>query len=335
MQNPLISILTPFKNTTEFLAECLESIQNQTYSHWELLIIDDGSTDKSYQLVTDFAEQDKRIKLFKNPGEGILPALQFALKKSTGTYITRMDSDDVMTSQKLEILLNNLLQHGKNHLATGLVSYFSEEGIGDGYKSYEAWLNTLTQTGSNYSEIYKECVIPSPCWMVHKDDLLVCEAFNPKDYPEDYDLAFRFYKHHLKVIPCDHVLHLWRDYSSRTSRTHEHYAENYFLKIKLRYFLELDRDPSRPLVVWGAGFKGKSVAKSLIERQVDFIWICNNPKKIGKHIYNQELFGFNYLEELKQYQCIVAVANKTSQQSIRNFFKRHNKVAMTDYFFFC
>src|SRR5690606_41255660 len=90
MQNPLISILTPFKNTTEFLAECLESIQNQTYSHWELLIIDDSSTDKSYQLVTDFAEQDKRIKLFKNPGEGILPALQFDIKIRSDTYITHM-----------------------------------------------------------------------------------------------------------------------------------------------------------------------------------------------------------------------------------------------------
>src|SRR5690606_36913666 len=123
-----------------------------------------------YHLVMLFTVQDKCIILFKNPGVVIIPELKIALKKSTGTYITRMDSDDVMTSQKLEILLNNLLQHGKNHLATGLVSYFSEEGIGDGYKSYEAWLNTLTQTGSNYSEIYKECVIPSPCWMVHKDD---------------------------------------------------------------------------------------------------------------------------------------------------------------------
>src|SRR5690606_18308761 len=195
MQNPLISILLPFKNTAEFLPECLESIQNQTYTHWELLIVNDGSSDKSPQLVANFAKQDKRIKLFKNPGEGIISALRFAFEKSTGTYITRMDSDDVMTSQKLEILLDNLLHHGKNHLATGLVSYFSEKGISGGYKSYEIWLNTLTKSGNNYSEIYKECVIPSPCWMVHKDDLVACNAFNPNDYPEDYDLAFRFYKH--------------------------------------------------------------------------------------------------------------------------------------------
>lgn len=335
MHKPLISILTPFKNTDEFLIECLESIHNQTHEIWELLIVDDGSTDKSYQIVNDFAERDKRIKLFKNPGEGIIEALRFAFLKSSGTYITRMDSDDIMTPNKLEVLLNNLENHGKNHLATGLVSYFSEEGISDGYSSYETWLNQLTRTGSNYSEMYKECVIPSPSWMVHKDDLLACDAFNPNDYPEDYDLAFRFYKQNFKVIPCNQVLHLWRDYSTRTSRTHKHYAQNYFLEIKLKYFLELDYNPSRPLVVWGAGFKGKAIAKLLIKHQVDFIWICNNPKKIGKHIYEQELYSFNYLKELEQTQCIITVANKQSQQIIRDFIKSNGKFAIEDYFFFC
>jgi hypothetical protein len=240
-----------------------------------------------------------------------------------------------MTSDKLEVLLNNLLVHGKSHLATSLVSYFSVDGINDGFKSYETWLNRLTRTGSNYSEIYKECVIPSPSWMIHKEDLLACDAFNPNDYPEDYDLTFRFYKNHIKVIPCNQVLHLWRDYSTRTSRTHKHYAENYFLEIKLKYYLELDYNTSRPLVLWGAGNKGKSIAKMLNEKKMDFIWICNNPKKIGKHIYNKELFGFEYLNEIEYPQCIITVANKQAQKTIRDFFKNNNKIEMKDYFFFC
>ena len=335
MQNPLISILTPFKNTNEFLHECLVSIQNQTYTNWELLIIDDGSTDNSFQIVHEFAKVDKRIKLFKNPGEGIIEALRFAFEKSSGTYITRMDSDDIMALNKLEILLNNLQKYGKKHLATGLVSYFSEEGVNEGYKNYEIWLNQLTRYGNNYSEIYKECVIPSPCWMLHKDDFITCDAFNPNDYPEDYDLAFRFYKYKFKVIPCETILHYWRDYSSRTSRTHEHYAQNYFLEIKLKYFLELDFDTSKPLVIWGAGFKGKSISKLLIKRQIEFIWVCNNSKKIGKHIYNQELFDFTYLNKFDQAQIIITVANKQSQQTIKGFFENKNKHAMKDYYFFC
>lgn len=335
MQKPLISILTPFKNTAAFLPECLASIKSQTYTHWELLIVDDGSTDDGYKLVREYAKQDSRIKLYKNSGSGIIEALRMGFSKSSGCYITRMDSDDIMSSNKLEVLLKNLQTYGKKHVATGLVSYFSEEGISDGYNSYERWLNQLTQTGSNYSEIYKECVIPSPCWMIHKDDLVACDAFNPNDYPEDYDLTFRFYKYQYKVIPCNQLLHYWRDYSTRTSRTHEHYAQNYFLEIKLNYFLELDYNPTRPLVLWGAGFKGKSIAKLLIDKGVDFIWICNNPKKIGKHIYNQELFGFTYLNSIQDAQSIVTVANKQSQKAIRAFFKTHDKMEMEDYFFFC
>lgn len=335
MQNPLISILTPFKNTAQFLPECLDSILKQTYTNWELVIVDDGSTDESYQIVKYYAEQDKRIKLFKNNGEGIINALQMAFKNSSGDYITRMDSDDIMAPTKLETLLNNLLKNRKKHLATGLVSYFSEDGINDGYKSYEEWLNNLTINGTNYSEIYKECVVPSPCWMLHKEDFIACDAFNPNIYPEDYDLTFRFYKQQMKVIPCNQILHYWRDYSTRTSRTHEHYAQNYFIDIKLKYFLDLEYDTSRPLAVWGAGFKGKSIAKLLIEKQIDFIWICNNPKKIGKHIYNKELHDFNYLNEVNNAQCIITVANKKSQLEIKSFYKSRNKKAMNDYFFFC
>ncbi|HLT32306.1 MAG TPA: glycosyltransferase family A protein, partial [Aquaticitalea sp.] len=162
MKQPLISILTPFKNTSRFLPECLESILNQSYANWELIIVDDHSSDNSLDIVKSFAQKDSRIKLLKNEGSGIIDALRLAFKHSNGIYITRMDSDDVMTNDKLEMLAANLLQHGKGHLAVGLVNYFGEEGISDGYARYERWLNALTKEGNNYAEIYKECVIPSP-----------------------------------------------------------------------------------------------------------------------------------------------------------------------------
>ena len=252
-----------------------------------------------------------------------------------GEYITRMDSDDIMHENKLNIMLESLLQFGEKHVAVGLVKYFSKEGVSNGYARYESWLNDLTRTGKNYSEIYKECVIPSPCWMIHREDFEACDGFNPNRYPEDYDLTFRFYKHDFTCIPCDKILHQWRDYSTRTSRTHEHYAENYFLDIKLHYFLELEYDTSRPLTIWGAGTKGKTIVKSLIEKNIPFFWICDNPKKIGKHIYEQELLNFDYLKHIKHPQCIVTVANEDAQTEIRSYFKGHKMEARNDYFFFC
>lgn len=335
MQNPLISIVIPFKNTEAFIGDCLNSILKQTYTNWELLIVDDHSTDNSYYIVEKHAKTDNRITLLKNPEHGIIKALQWAFKHSSGQLITRMDSDDIMHPDKLEVLATHLINNGKGHLAVGLVNYFAENGIKAGYKSYEVWLNTLTKKGTNYSEIYKECVIPSPCWMIYRDDFITCNGFNPDRYPEDYDLAFRFYKHGFKCIPCNDVLHDWRDYSHRTSRTDEHYAENHFIPLKLDYFLELDYNASKTLVVWGAGNKGKHIAKALIKKNINFEWICDNPKKIGKNIYGKILKPFNILKTIKNPQSIITVANKEDQTDIRNFLKNIKMKPIEDYVFFC
>ena len=335
MHEPLISILTPFKNTEIYLSECLDSIIGQTYSNWELVIVDDGSNDDSYAVVESYSKKDTRIKLFRNSGNGIIEALRHAYENSKGELITRMDSDDIMRPDKLKTLSYSLTAKGNGHIAIGKVHYFSENGVGAGYKSYEQWLNKLTETGSNYSEIYKECVIPSPCWMLHRKDLDAIDAFIPSTYPEDYDLVFRCYEYDLKCIPCDAVLHDWRDYSTRTSRTHENYAENHFLDLKLHYFLKLNYDQNRPLVLWGAGKKGKTVAKKLEEKDVPFYWICDNPKKIGKDIYGKILLNFDYLKELDKPQSVITVANIEAQQEIKHYMAAQNMKPMQDYFFFC
>ena len=335
MMTPLVSIIVPFKNTASYLEDCLESILKQTLTSWELLIVDDGSTDGSEKLVQKYADKDRRIQLFKNDGKGIIEALRTAYRHAKGTYVTRMDSDDVMADDKLESLQQSLYLKGKGHLAVGNVSYFSEIGIGDGYKRYETWLNSLTKTGTNFKEIYKECVIPSPCWMVHKTDLDNCGGFTSNIYPEDYDLAFRFFKYGLKCIPSNKVLHYWRDYPIRTSRTDVNYAENSFLELKVNYFLELSHQKEKQLIIWGAGTKGKKIARLLIERNINFDWICDNPKKIGKTIYNQTLKSTDYLSTLKNTQSIISVANRDAQLEIKHILTTLGLIDLDDYFFFC
>mgnify|MGYP000633920179 CR=1 FL=1 len=335
MSQTLVSILVPFKNTEAFLSECIDSILKQTHQNWEAIFIDDTSKDKSFKIIENYTKQDARIQLFANKGTGIIDALKTAFSYASGNYITRMDSDDIMRNNRLEVMLSSLKTHGKNHLAIGQVKYFRADGLSDGYARYEKWLNQLTETGSNYSEIYKECVIPSPCWMLHRDDFIACKGFEPNRYPEDYDLAFRFYKANFKCIPCTEILLHWRDYSTRTSRTHKHYAQNYFLDIKVHYFLELDYNTKHPLTLWGAGNKGKLVAKLLIAKNIPFYWVCDNPKKIGKDIYGQKLLSFKHLEALDQPQSIVTVANEAAQKDIRFYFEKLNMQSTTDYFFFC
>ncbi len=335
MQTPLVSILIPFKNTASFLPECLQSICNQTYTQWEVIAINDHSTDSSKEILESYVSKDTRFNTFDNDGIGIIPALQKAYKQCKGDFITRMDSDDIMKPNKLEVMVANLKKYGAKHLAVGQVKYFSDRGISNGYERYEKWLNALTEKGSNFSEIYKECVIPSPAWMLHRNDFEQCGAFNSDRYPEDYDLTFRFRKQKLTCIPCTEVLHLWRDYDTRTSRTHEHYAQNYFLAIKMHYFLDQEYSAQKQLVVWGAGSKGKTIAKLLLKKDIPFHWLCDNSNKIGKYIYDCEMKHYSYLREIKNAQSIITVANEDAQNEIRNYFSALGHQEMTDYFFFC
>lgn len=331
----LVSILIPFKNTARFLPECIDSIQVQTYVQWEVIAVDDHSSDNSRQIVQAIADKDPRIKVHSNKGTGIIMALQTGYAASSGHFITRMDSDDVMKPEKINTMVTALQMSGPGKIALGKVHYFSAKGIGNGYKRYEVWLNNLTHTGANFEERYKECVIPSPCWMVHKEDLDLCGAFNESRYPEDYDLAFRMFASGLTCLPCEVELHLWRDYDTRTSRTSEHYAQNYFLDLKLFYFLKLEWDTNRPLVLWGAGSKGKKVAQLLRKQKLPFYWVCDNPNKIGKEIYGQMLSSYTVIKKIKKPQSIITVANAISQKQIRRFLEDQSQKNMTDYYFFC
>jgi glycosyltransferase involved in cell wall biosynthesis len=335
MKDPLISILLPFKDTARYLKECIESIQTQNYREWEVLAVDDHSSDESRSVMESFVITDPRIKVFNNRGSGIIDALVLAHSQSSGEFITRMDSDDIMGPGRLKVMVRSLQRAGIGHIALGQVRYFRDGKIGEGYRSYEQWLNGLTGKGKNFDEIYKECVIPSPCWMVHRKDLGRSGAFLPKRYPEDYDLAFRFYASGLKCLPCQEVLHLWRDHGERASRNSGHYAENSFLDIKVHYFLKLHKVPVRPLALWGAGKKGKKLAQLFLREQIRFYWICNNPKKIGKDIYGKVLLPLKELDALGAPQIIVAVANAGEQRSILDHLKARDLKNMQDFFFFC
>ena len=317
MKNPLVSILMPVKNAAPYLNECLDSIVNQSYLNWELIAVNDHSTDFSKDILMNYQNKDIRIKVYENNKTGIINALKIALKKSNGTLITRMDADDIMAPYKLDQLVKLLTQHQNGYVATGLVKYFStSKKLNEGYLNYEKWLNNLTSNNANFSQLYKECVIPSPCWMLNKADLLKIGAFDSTIYPEDYDLTFRMFYGKLKVLGTNKILHYWRDYPERTSRTNANYSNNAFPKIKIHYFIKYELDSNKQLIVWGAGKKSKAIAQLLIQNKVTFSWITNNPKKIGKTIYGCKILDCNKIIIDNNTQLIIAIASKSFQPNL-------------------
>lgn len=342
------------KDTAPYLRDCLDSILDQTYANWELLIANDHSTDGSSEILEEYAQKDDRIKVHLNEGQRLIPALQTAYSCSEGSLINRMDSDDKMPKYKLEVLVAEWLNYGKGHVIAGGTEHFVDSGIvGDGFRKYEQWLNRIAKHGLHYQEIYRECVIPSHCWIIHREDFERIDAFNPMIYPEDYDVCFRMYAANLKIIGIDKILHYWRDRSNRISRTWDEYKDNRYFELKVNNFIQLDRDTSRGLVIWGAGKNGKDLMKVFLGYHTSDIghrtsdvrrpisdaglrphWVCDNPKKIGKDIYGIVLKSSEIITELPNCQIIIAVASPTDKFEIEQQLHSWGKKSVVDYWFF-
>ena len=334
-QQPLVSIIMAVKDTAPYLHDCLDSVLAQTYQNWELIAVNDHSADESPEILQEYASKDSRIKVFDSDKPRLIPTLQVGYAQAKGMLINRMDSDDKMPDYKLEVLVKEWLNHGRGHIIAGGTQHFVDEGaVGDGFLQYEEWLNEVARTNRHYQEIYRECVIPSHCWIIHKDDFEAVGAFDPVVYPEDYDLCFRFYKLGLTVHGIDKILHYWRDRSDRISRTWEEYEDNRYFDLKLRYFYELDRDKQRPLVLWGAGKNGKDMARLLQTYGDEFHWVCDNQRKIGKDIYGVRMEHFETVQALENPQIIMVVASPTGKKEIEKQLQLWNKKPVKDYWFF-
>ena len=107
-KSPLVSIIIPCKNACQFIDECINSIVEQTYTHWELIIVDDHSTDQSLTILQQWGNKHPNIKILPNEGTGIIDALRLAYANSNGNLITRMDADDIMIPIKLSTMIAQL-----------------------------------------------------------------------------------------------------------------------------------------------------------------------------------------------------------------------------------
>lgn len=124
---PLISVIVPCYNVQEYLIQCVESIRNQTYSHLEIILVDDGSTDKTPEICDELAQSDKRIIVLHKCNGGLSQARNSGLELATGEYILFLDSDDWLDSEACE----NALQLAQEYdLDVVLWSYVREFASG-------------------------------------------------------------------------------------------------------------------------------------------------------------------------------------------------------------
>ncbi len=128
MKENLVSIITPVYNSEKYLESTLNSVLGQTYPHWEHILVDDCSTDSSRELLTQWSQQDSRIRiLFNDQNRGAGYSRNRAIEMARGRYIAFLDSDDIWEKKKLEIQIGFMQQHNAAFCHTSY-GYLDENG---------------------------------------------------------------------------------------------------------------------------------------------------------------------------------------------------------------
>lgn len=115
---PLVSIVIPVFNAQDYIASCLKSVIKQSYRSIEIIVVNDGSTDKSESIISNFASIDDRINYFKQTNMGVSAARNTGIAESRGKYICFVDADDSINSFYIESLLNMAITTGADIVTT-------------------------------------------------------------------------------------------------------------------------------------------------------------------------------------------------------------------------
>jgi len=123
-----VSVIVPVYNTEEYLDICLDNLINQTYEDFEVICVNDGSPDKSLDILKKYSKLDKRIKVYSKQNGGLSSARNFGMQKAKGEYITFVDSDDFLSPVALERMYNNISENNSDFMFAYLFQLYSMSG---------------------------------------------------------------------------------------------------------------------------------------------------------------------------------------------------------------
>jgi len=182
-----ISVVMPVYNCDKYIRESIESILNQTYKNFEFIIINDGSTDNSLNIIRDYANKDYRIKIINQPNSGIVRALNRGLFEAKGEWIFRMDGDDIALPCRFDIQIETIKKNSSLVLIGGACQQINSEGIPIKINKYPSEHNKLINILENGKAFF-----PHPTACFYRDVVVKLGGYREHfKHAEDIDLWLR------------------------------------------------------------------------------------------------------------------------------------------------
>ncbi len=222
MTNPMISVIMPVYNAEKYVAQAIESILKQTYSDFEFIIVDDCSTDNSYEILQSYAANDARIRLFKNDVNSKLPkTLNFGISQANGKYIARMDADDISLPERFAQQVGFMDANPAIGVCGTWFKLFVENiKFATGERCYPSQSERL-----KLNMLFVECSMAHPSVMIRKSIFQNNQPYE-LDYiskAEDYELWCRLIRRGILFTNLPEFLFYYRVTSNQISQV---YSQN-------------------------------------------------------------------------------------------------------------
>ena len=286
MTVPVVSILMPVRNEAHFLPAAIVSLQRQTFTDWELVAVDDGSSDCTRTILDSAAENDPRIRVTASPGQGLVPALNHGLSLCRADFVARMDGDDICHPKRLEDQYRFLNDHPDIGLVACNFRHFPRHQLKSGMIGYEEWQNGLLTHEQICRDLFVESPFVHPSTMIRRHVLASVAGYRDLGWAEDYDLWLRLAAAGIRFASLPQTLFFWRDRPERSTRTMQEYTMEAFRRCKVHHLRNgFLRDASEVTLV-GAGLEGRAWRKVLDSVGIAVKrWVDLDPRKVGRTLH--------------------------------------------------
>lgn len=333
-----ISILMSVYNGEEFIRDSVSSILNQTFKDFELIIVDDGSTDGTVGIIESF--HDKRIRLFRLPeNKGVGAALKFGLVRAEGKYIAKADADDINRLDRLDKQKTFLDRNPDIELVKSLIKYFPNDEAARKSPKYQAKKinekekNLVVTSEDIHEKLYWYCCIPHTTIMCRSESIKAV-GYDELRICEDYKLFFQMNKRGYKMATIPEVLvHTRVIGTSITASTEARELLRQVFEIKKEEVLRLFAK-NEPVYIWGAGGMGRNLLQFIRNEGYQVAGLLDrDPGKQGSEIDGVPVFSPEFFS-VKKDGCKLLVASQPGRFEIVEHLKKIGYKHLEDFVVF-
>ncbi len=322
----------PVFNADATLLRAVDSVRAQTFTDWELILVDDGSMDTSLALAEQAACADSRIRVIARSHEGIVAALREGCAVARAPLLARMDADDVMYPERLALQVK-LMEENPSLGLCGTLVRMTGVALRSGRRRYETWINSLVTHADIRRERFIECPVAHPTFMVRRKAFDAIGGYRDAPWPEDYDLVFRMVQAGWKLAKVPRILLDWYESPSRLSRQDSRYSESAFRAIKRHYLFLAGWPGEKRFFQWGDGEVGKRWLREWPEAARPEAVVDINPRKIGRIIHGVPVIAPDELPAAGTLFVGIAVGDPGAREEIRQWLQVNGYEEERDYIF--